>query len=499
MRFKLRPYQIDAIYKLRESFKKGNKRVVLVSPTGSGKTVIASAIVELATMKNSGKVLFIAHRREIIDQTSKKLDEVGIHHGVMMGDDGRYDPSAPVQVASIQTLIRRDPPPADIIIIDECHLSLAKSYIDTIKKYEDSFVLGLTATPWRTDGKGMGILYEDMVVVSQVQDLVRKGFLVNPEFYAPARPDLSTARIKYGDYVAKDLARIMNKSHLVGDITDHWKKLAYGLCTVVFASSRDHSKSIVRHFTADGISAEHIDHKTPKHERNAVLDRLKSGETKVVSNVGLLTEGWDLPELQCIVIARPTMSETLYLQMVGRVMRPLEWKKRALIVDHAGCFFQHNSPIANRNYSLANRKISRNKKVSTRNIKICRRCKRICHRKDDKCRNCGRIFSGRRPITVSGKLSAQHAPEHNCIRCKSKSLVKAKCGYNSKNVVEFRCANCKLPNFITTPRAKNLTQKERHKEFFSLCHYAKSKNYKKAWANCVYKTAFKTRPAQDGL
>ncbi|MGW8178192.1 MAG: DEAD/DEAH box helicase family protein, partial [bacterium] len=153
MKYQLRPYQQEAVERLRDSYRNRNQRVVLVSPTGSGKTVIASNIIERATMKNGGRVLFIAHRREIIDQTSKKLAEIGIPHGVMMGDDGRRDPNAPVQVASIQTLIRRKLPPTDFIIIDECHLSLAVSYQKVMCHYEDTPVLGLTATPWRTDGQ----------------------------------------------------------------------------------------------------------------------------------------------------------------------------------------------------------------------------------------------------------------------------------------------------------------------------------------------------------
>lgn len=502
MRYSLRPYQSRAIELLRESYRQGHKRVVLVSPTGSGKTVIAMAIVELAAVKNGGRVLFIAHRREIIDQTSKKLDEIGVHHGVIMGDDGRHDLSAPVQVASIQTLIRRELPPADFIIIDECHLSVANSYIKVLDAYNDTPVLGLTATPWRTDGRGLGSVYQDMVVVSQVKGLIQRGFLIAPEIYAPYRPDLSNVKVRAGDYVEADLSRALDKNHLVGSIVHHWKAYARDKITVAFACSIQHSKHIVENFLKAGVPAAHIDHETPRDERNAVLEKLASGEIKVVSNVGILTEGWDLPALEVAIMARPTMSESLYLQMVGRIMRPTKGKTRAMMLDHAGCFFDHNSPIVDRCYSLEDRKQSRKKKgKNTNKIKTCPDCYRVCAVNALTCKGCGYQFEDKRVLreTNEGLYKIRHDFVPSCKECGEQALRRARIGYISPVAIEYRCNACGTPTTLGTKKARELTQAERHAEYYKLRAYAAVREYKSAWAFYRYQDLFGVTPQQDGF
>lgn len=500
MKYTLRPYQNGAIDSLRHAFKHKGRRVVLVSPTGSGKTIIAMAIVELATIKNGGRVLFIAHRREIIDQTSKKLDEIGVEHGVIMGDDGRRNPSAHVQVASIQTLIRRELPPTDFIIIDECHLSLAKSYEKVMAAYGDTPILGLTATPWRTDGRGLGRAYRAMVVVSQVKELVQDGFLIAPDIYAPYRPDLSKIKIKAGDYMDTDLSRTMNKNHLVGSIVHHWKAYARDMKTVVFACSRKHSQHIVDSFLKGGVAAAHLDHKTPRDERSAILEKLHSGELKVVSNVGILTEGWDLPQLQAIVMARPTLSESLYLQMVGRVMRATPGKTRALMLDHAGCFFRHNSPIVDRDYGLDDRKILRKKAMHTNKIKTCPDCYRVCPRNAIECKGCGYNFDGRVPKVEQGQLyKIRHDFIPSCKKCGEQALRRAHMGYSSPAAVEYRCANCRVPNILGTKDTRGFNRAKRHAEFYKLRAYGMVKGYNPTWATHSYCDLFGVTPEQDGF
>lgn len=502
MKYQLRPYQEQAIERLRGSYRNHNQRVVLVSPTGSGKTIIASDIVERATIKNGGRVLFIAHRKEIIDQTSNKLTEIGVPHGVMMGDDGRKDPDAPVQVASIQTLIRRELPPTDFIIVDECHLSLAVSYQKVLAHYENTPVLGLTATPWRTDGRGLGRIFEDMVMVSQVKELVQGGYLLAPEIYAPYRPDLSKVKIRAGDYVEADLSSTMDKNHLIGSIINHWGKYARGMCTVVFACSRPHSQHIVDNFLSAGVAAAHLDHKTPRDERNKILELLASGKLQVVSNVGILTEGWDLPQLQCIVMARPTMSETLYLQMVGRVMRTTEGKDKALLLDHAGCFFRHNSPIVDRDYSLDDRYIKREgKKLGTNRIKICPDCYRICTFNATMCKTCDYEFKDRKVLIEDPghlyKIQQEFVP--SCQKCGEQALRRARVGYVSENAIEYRCAACRMPNILATNKARDLTQAHRHAEFYKLRAYGLVKGYNERWAIYRYKDLFGVVPERDGF
>lgn len=499
MNITLRPYQDNAIVKLRESYRRGNRRVVLVSPTGSGKTVIAMAIVDLASVKNGGNILFIAHRREIIDQTSKKLGKIGIRHGVIMGDDGRHDLEAKVQVASIQTLIRRDLPPADFIIIDECHLSISKSYQKVLKHYGNTPVLGLTATPWRTDGQGLDVVYQDLVLVSQVKDLVRDGYLLAPDIYTPYRPKLTGVRVRAGDYVESDLNDVMNKEHLIGRIVTHWKENTLNKRTVVFACSVTHSKHITHNFINAGIAAAHLDHNTPRNKRNEILEKLASGEIKVVSNVGILTEGWDLPQLECAIMARPTKSRSLYLQMAGRIMRTIDGKTSATLMDHAGNFYEHQSPTTVRNYNLEVEPKKTNKKGNKAGIgKICPDCYRICAPNTLLCPNCGFHFKPKIPRETSETLrKIDYVP--SCKKCHRQTLKIAGRGYKSKYAAEFRCTTCRTPNILAINEIQDLTHNERRMEFKRLKVYGEIKSYKPAWAEIRYKDIFGISPKIDNI
>jgi superfamily II DNA or RNA helicase len=259
----LRPYQIDVIEWLRAAIRQ-QRRVLLVSPTGSGKTVIASAIVRAAVAKGS-KVLFLAHRRELVKQAHEKLYSYGVDAGIIQaGFEPR--PAQPVQVASISTLwarayrgSRMDPPPADLIIVDEAHRVRARTYTEIIDSYSDAVILGLTATPCRSDGRGLGNAFDVMVECPPVQDLIDGGFLVPTKVYAPSLPDLTGVRVVRGDYVESQLAERVNTDQLVGDIVTHWHRLAEGRRTVVFATGVAHSVHIRDEFLRSGVLAAHID------------------------------------------------------------------------------------------------------------------------------------------------------------------------------------------------------------------------------------------------
>ena len=337
--FDPRPYQVDAIERIRNEIRAGNKRPLLVSPTGSGKTVIASHIINSAIQRRS-RILFIAHRKEIIDQTSRKLTALEIDHAIIMSG---YDRSAmaTVHVASIQTLIRREYPSVDLIIIDESQHVSAKSYQKIIAAYPDAVIIGLTATPCRGDGKGLGGTFNSIVHVAQVRELIDMGYLVPAVVYAPSKPDLQGVNIKRGDYDAAALETAVDKPKLIGDIVQHWYQLAKDRQTIVFATGISHSQHLLEEFRNSGIPAEHLDGETPRVMREAILNRLESGETRVVCNVGVLTEGFDSPGVSCIVLARPTKSFGLFIQMAGRGMRPSPGKENLLILDHAGAVYEH--------------------------------------------------------------------------------------------------------------------------------------------------------------
>jgi len=355
----LRPYQVDKISEARGLMAQGKKSICLVSPTGSGKTVICAYIIQSALAK-SKRVLFLAHRRELIDQCAAKLRDLGIwdYNVVLSGHPHSRNPDAPVQIASIQTLIRRAFPPADLIAIDEAHHAASGSYQTLLKNYPDAYVLGLTATPERLDGKGLDSIFQDLLNVATVPELIANGFLVAPQCLGPSpeavaslKAALAKVHTRGGDYAEDELSEAMDSPTLVGDIVTHWREWGTGQKTIVFAASIAHSQHIVAQFQAAGVAAAHLDGTMSLPEREGVLSAWR-GELQVVSNVQVLTEGFDFPELSCCILARPTKSVALYLQMVGRVLRTAPGKQGAIILDHAGNVIEHGPPQIERVWTL---------------------------------------------------------------------------------------------------------------------------------------------------
>lgn len=340
----LRDYQAKVIEEFECTVESGTKRIIIVAPTGAGKTVIASALIKKYAMRRRG-VLVLAHRREIITQTSQKLHSHGVAHGIIQaGITPR--PLEDVQVASIQTLWARamhtgrmDLPPADLLVIDECHHAPAATYRKIIEGYPNAVLLGLTATPCRGDGRGLGGIFEKIIECPQVAELIEQGHLVKTRVYAPAEPDLKGVRVQAGDYVEAQLADRMDKPKLIGDIITNWHKYGERRKTVAFAVNVRHSIHLRDEFIRSGVRAEHIDGSTPKPERDASLARLASGEIELITNCMVLTEGFDLPEMGCCILARPTKKMGLYRQMIGRVLRPAPGKTDAIVIDHSGAVF----------------------------------------------------------------------------------------------------------------------------------------------------------------
>lgn len=356
----LRPYQVEAIERVRASIRAGHRRVLIVLATGGGKTLIASQIIASAVSRGS-RVLFLAHRRELINQAYRKILDQGLTEdqvGVLMATDPRRRPTAMVQVASVDTLRHRAKPSADLVFVDECHRAMAKSYRDIAAQYPNAIHLGLTATPYRADGQGLKDAYDDLVVVATPKKLITEGYLVEPRVFTVPQgqlPNLENVRVKGGDYDEAELADAVDRAPLVGNIVEHWLKHASQLRTVVFAVSVAHSKHIVERFNEAGIPAEHLDGTTPTSERDAILARLEAGTTKVVGSCAVISEGWDQPSVKCAILARPTKSTGLYLQQAGRILRP--WQGvGAVILDHGGCALEHGLPQDDREFSLEGKK-----------------------------------------------------------------------------------------------------------------------------------------------
>lgn len=379
----LRPYQLDAVQRIIESL---HCRPILVAPTGSGKTVMG---VEIAH-RLGARVLWVAHRRELIGQAVERLQQIGVEPGVILAGE----PPAPdraIQVASVQTLARREIPDCQLIVIDECHHAAAASYQKLVEY--PACLIGMTATPFRLDGKGLGEIFGEIVTAATPADLVDQGYLVAPRVFVPPRlPDVSQIKITAGDYNAAQVGDVMEDATLVGDIIEHWTEHAENRRTVVFAVNVRHSMMIVEAFAAAGVSAAHLDGTTHKSERALILWQLREGVTQVVSNCMVLTEGWDLPALECAIIARPTASLNLHLQMLGRIMRRTEDKTGAIVLDHAGNHHRHGAVTRPVEYSLS-AKVGRSGQDELQ-MKRCPECGFMCELTDERCPDCGFVFEG---------------------------------------------------------------------------------------------------------
>lgn len=456
---RLRDYQEQALEDIRNSFRKGNKRVLLVAPTGSGKTVIASAMIK-QSIDRGNPCLFVAHRRELVMQCSNKLRDFDVSHGVLMAGKSPNN-FARTQVASVQTFnARKDnkyfmKPDAKLIILDEAHRSTSKSFTDLMDEYPDAYVIGLTATPCRADGKGLGHVYEDLIECSNVRRLTDEGHLVPNRVVAPTMPDLEGLAVQAGDYEKRGLSKRMNTPKLVGDLVTHWMKFAEGRPTVIFAVSIAHSKYIQKMFEQNGIPCGHVDGQMDEIDREAALNDLHTGKTKVLANCQVLTEGWDEPKVSCVVLARPTKSYSLYLQMVGRSLRPFENKEDTLIIDHAGCVYEHGFPEDVPAWELDKNVVKERKEKK---------------KKDD---------IEKQPFTCI-KCDTVYRPVRDDASCPV-------CGFvPDKKAREVLIQQGRL---VELPKEKITTEDKLH-FFAQLLHHSRQKGYKEGWAAWTFKEKF---------
>ncbi len=318
----LRPYQNDLVEDLRGGYRAGITRQLAVSPTGSGKTVLFAFITKNAAEKQQ-RVFIVAHRREILDQISATLTEVGVKHGFVQA--GKSPMNRPVMVASVQTLARRmdtvEEP--DLVIVDEAHHSVSATYIQMFARWQKARFLGVTATPERLDGSGLGTLFQRMTLGPSVSWLIREGFLAKPVYYAPrlAPPDLSGIGMVGGDFNKGKLADALDRPAITGDAVKHYQRLCPGQRAVAFCVSVAHAQHVAQRFNDAGIPATHIDGGMEEDVRRQTVADLKSGKVLVLTSCELISEGFDLPTVNAAILLRPTASLSMHLQQLGRALR----------------------------------------------------------------------------------------------------------------------------------------------------------------------------------
>jgi DNA repair protein RadD len=370
----LREYQLSALDKLRASYGSGRRAPVCVAPTGAGKTIIGSEIVRLSVSRGR-RVLFNAHREELIQQTANKLAEAGITNiRTIRAARDIGSNSAPVSVASIQTLTRWDGermPDADLVVFDECHhcVSAAPTWKRIADNYRDSLLLGLTATPQRADGSPLGDVFDDLIVVASVRELTELGHLVPCRVWAPPK--------------------ILETGQLAVSPVDAYVQRGEDQRAIVFCVTKEHAAQVTAEFNARGILSAVLHGQLSKSMRAQILAWFREGQIRVLCNVHVLTEGFDDPGCAVCILCRKPEHVGTFLQMVGRILRPAPGKTGCILLDLCGSSLVHGTPEMERAYSLDGKPISSVERESIRQCPTCGGVFLTTSMEDGACPQCG--------------------------------------------------------------------------------------------------------------
>jgi len=459
----LRKYQEKTVNLIRDEIKAGNKKCIIAMPTGAGKSIIIADIAKRC-IDNGHRVLILTHMRQLVTQMSDRCMEYGQDSAFIMAGM-EYSLDMPLQIGTIQTYRRRiklEPIEqnrffinASVVIIDEAHKSLSRTYQEVLGLYEDKIVIGVTATPVLGSGMGMGKFYDAIVDPIGIQQLIDEDYLVPVRYFAPSAPDLSKIKTVLGDYEKKSLGKIMEQPKIVGDVFTQWAKYAGGRQTMIFAVNVKHSKAIRDDFIKHGVNSEHLDAHSPDDEREDVIRRFVNGDIQAITNVGLYTEGTDIPEIECISIARPTKSMGLWRQMGGRGLRPSKGKKDVIIIDHGGCVDRLGFIEDDVEWSLDGKKLGYKKKIVRKKEKTIMTC--------DECQF---VFTG-----------------HACPNC----------GFEVKGYAK-KIAAIEADLVEIGKNRKKYTMEEK-KRFMGMAEYhRKIKGYAKGWSSHLFRSKFLVWP-----
>jgi DNA repair protein RadD len=401
----LRSHQHRALESLRASLASGHRRPMLQAPTGFGKTLTSAHIIQRALDKRK-RIAFTVPALSLIDQTVAAFEAEGIDCiGVMQGIHEFTDRDQPVQVCSIQTVARRKRPDVDLVIVDEAH-QLHREIFRWMKDCPAIPFIGLSATPW---ARGLGKYYDDLIIAATTAGLIRDGYLSPFVAFAPSEPDLANVRTVAGDFHEAELAEAMDRAVVTGDIVETWLKRGEGRSTFCFCVNRSHAQHVAERFLEAGVATEYMDGTTPREGREEIFGRFRSGETRIICNVGVLTTGVDL-DVRCIIDAKPTKSRILFVQTIGRGLRTAEGKDHLLILDHAGNHLRLGTvtDIGQDYLDDGKERQSAGRRARERSEplpKLCEGCKAVVPRKTKECLRCGSPIHARTEVeAVDGEL-----------------------------------------------------------------------------------------------
>ena len=391
--FKLYDYQQKIVDETREKLRQGNKGVLIVSPPGSGKSVIIGEIARLTTLKRK-RVLFTVHRQELVDQIKNTFNKMGVSQ----------DYATVMTVGRVKNRLDKFDKP-DLIIVDESQHSRAKTYIDILDYWEDVPRLGFSGSPWRMNGQGFDDIYETMVKGPNVSWLIDNRKLSPFTYYAPQT--LEGFKKRNGEYDKKSVDEVLGNK-IFGDAVSSYQTYTPNSRAILYAHSIEYSESYAKEFNNAGILAAHVEGKTPKSERNKIMQAFRDGKIKVLCNVDLVSEGFDVPACEVVIMCRPTASLVLYLQQSMRCMRYLP-DKQATIIDHVGNYMRFGLPDDDRQWSLEGR--NSKGKVDAPDIHTCQYCYQVFYEwtADNRCPYCGELKPEADPRTPEGKKKIEQA------------------------------------------------------------------------------------------
>jgi superfamily II DNA or RNA helicase len=472
----LRPYQQRTVDSTRAAWGEGSRAVCIVAPTGSGKTVMAASIVS-----EHGRVVWVAHLRELVTQAAEKLRDIGLHVGVICPGH-KPDDTAQIQVGTIQTLLARDiRPQADLVVLDEApHYSKAAEYWSTFTAaYADSRKLGLTATPQRADGSPLGDIFDRMIVAASYSELLRDGHIAPCVVYAPPATQA--------------------RSGWSLDPVTAYEKYTPSTRAFVFFNRIPRAEEWERNFNVAGVMARTISQKTSADDRQSILDQFRTNRIKVICNVNTMTEGVDVPAAATCILARPCAHASTYLQMVGRVLRPYPGKEHATLLDLVDASSKHGYPTEDRNYSLDGQAITATR-TDASGLRKCLRCSAMFSRVMSCCPQCGLVvviapppqvhiwnMDLRRVYAGSNTPDEHKRNEYDRLR----SVARGR-GFSITWVIrEYQ----KL--FTDVPFLGDVDDDERQREYQDLVRVGREKGFKSGFAAARYKSIFGSWPPRS--